>query len=408
MLKLILLIIAPILSLVIVTLGSGFLTTLLTLRLHEAGSSTSAIGFLTAAYYLGMVVGSFRTHKLIRRVGNIRVYAAFAAVLAIAVMVQGLWVNGTAWVVLRFISGFCIAALYIAIESWMLVAAPPEKRGQILSLYMISFYAALGGGQFLLNVSNPDTLIPFCIIVILSALSIVPVSMTYAACPSSKEISALSFFRLYKISPSGVVGCFAAGLMTGVIYGLMPLFAKLLHFSTAYVSWVMGLIIFGAMALQFPIGKISDVVPRRKVLAIISFASLLLAVALAGTAYVSPLVFLVIAFIFGGVSFTLYPISISHTCDYLEDRDIVAATQGLLLANGIGSILGPLFAPIFIDVFGPVGLFIYFAIISGLLGVFFIWRRTQKSAPPVEEQRDFVAVPRTSPVMTKLDPRAGE
>lgn len=408
MLRLILLVFTPLLSLVIVTLGSGLLTTLLTVRLHAEGGGPLIIGIITAVYYAGLVLGSFRTSLLIKRVGHVRVYVGFAAILAVVTMLQGIFVSDTIWIVLRFISGYAIAALYISIESWLLIVVPVAKRGQALSLYMIAFYAALASGQLLLNISAPSTIMPFCIVVMLAALSIVPISMTRTACPNIEDIAALSFFKLYKISPSGVIGCFCGGLITSVIYGLMPLFIKQMHFSDQYVAWVMSLTIFGAMFIQYPIGRVSDKVDRRKVLMLVSFATLLVSLLLGATAYFTQLLFLLMAFIFGGISFTLYPVSISHACDYLESKDIVAAIQGLLLANGIGSIIGPILVPSFISVFGPVGLFIYFGVITGLLGVFFAWRRTQKSATPVAEQQDFVAVPRTTPVATNLDPRAEE
>jgi len=304
--------------------------------------------------------------------------------------------------------GYGTAGIYLAIESWLLVVAPPERRGQVISLYMISFYVALAGGQFFLNIGDPATIIPFCIVTIFCTLSIIPLSMTKAACPNLEDLSALNFKQLYKVSPSGVIGCFAAGLITSAIYGLMPLFVKQLNLPTAYVASVMGATIFGACVLQYPVGRLSDFFDRRKVLVIISFASLAISFVLMPTAYYARNIFLVMLFIFGGVSFTLYPLSITHTSDYLTGRDIVAATQGLLLANGVGSIIGPIIVPGFFYIFGPLGLFVYFAIISGLLGVFFSWRRTKKSPTPVEEQQEFVLIPRTTPVVTELDPRAEE
>ena len=406
MLRFIVLIFAPLFSLIIFTLGTGLLTTLLTVRLHITGHGTWVIGLITAAYYGGLVFGSFAIGGFIRRVGHIRIYSTFASILAVAVILQGIFVYDWLWIVLRFICGYCMAGLYIAVESWLLVIAPPKMRGRILSLYMISFYAALGAGQFLLNISDVSTIIPFCIVAMLCSLSIVPLSMTRAASPNIEDISALSFRQLYKLSPSSVIGCFSAGLITAVIYGLMPLFIKQLNLPDTFVASVMGFTIFGAMALQYPVGRISDYVERRKVLVVISLVSLIISILLMLSAYDFHLLFLILAFIFGGVSFTLYPLSISHACDYLQGSDIVAATQGLLLANGLGSIVGPLVVPGFINIIGPLGLFIYFAIVSGLLVLFFSWRRKQKSATPVEEQQEFVTVSRTTPIATGLDPRA--
>ena len=55
---------------------------------------------------------------------------------------------------------------------------------------------------------------------------------------------------------------------------------------------------------------------------------------------------------------------------------------------------------------GPLGLFVYFALVSGILGLFFLWSHTRKFRTPVEEQQEFVAVSRMTPVATELDPRA--
>jgi MFS family permease len=396
-------IISPILSLIIFTLGSGLLTTLLTVRLHLTGHGANSAGLTIALYYLGMVIGSFSVGQIIRRVGHIRVFAAFASILSISSILYGLSDQIWFWLILRCIGGYCLAGLYVAIQSWLLVIAPNEKRGQILSVYMISFYAALASGQFLLNISDPQTLIPFCIIAMLVSASIVPLTMTRATSPTFENITKLSLKQLYIISPSGLAGSFVAGGITAAIYGLMPLFVKQIHLSNAYVAIIMSAIIFGAMFIQYPIGKLSDYFNRRKMLTYISFLTVFISILLAISLRFNVSIFIVCAFIFGGISFSLYPLSISHTCDYLQNKnEIVAATQGLLLANGLGSIVGPILAPIFMHVLGPKGLIIFFATISLLLSIFFAWRRKKRIGPLKEEQKNFVPASPT-PVPNKLD-----
>ena len=322
MLKLFFLVFIPLLSLVLFTLGSGFLTTLLTIHIHAEKGGPEIIGYITAVYYLGLVLGSFRIGRYIRKVGHIRVYAAFASILAIVIMLQGLILNNTAWLVFRFVTGFATAGIYIAIESWILAIVPEKKRGAVLSLYMIAFYGALALGQFLLNIGDFMSLIPFCIIVMLCSLSIIPVSMTRSVNPKFEDINALSLPKLYKISPSGMVACFGAGMITSGVYGFLPLFVKQLNFPNFYVSFVMSFTIIGAMVLQYPIGRISEILERRTLLAILSFLSLLLALALMiFTSF--HLLFLILVFIFGGFSFVIYPVGINLTCD-----DMVSATQG--------------------------------------------------------------------------------
>ncbi|APS84761.1 hypothetical protein AVM71_16845 (plasmid) [Piscirickettsia salmonis] len=74
--------ITPLLSLIILTLGSALLTTFLSLKLDSLNTSEFLIGGLTTAYYAGMVLGAFKLEGLILRVGHIRAYSAFASMLA--------------------------------------------------------------------------------------------------------------------------------------------------------------------------------------------------------------------------------------------------------------------------------------------------------------------------------------
>lgn len=398
---------SPLLSLVILSLGSGLFMTLITVRLDIDGYSSWVIGAVSSAYYAGLVFGSFRVEPFIFRVGHIRAYAAFASLLGVVTMLQGLIVDPWTWIVFRFLGGFFVAGLFVVIESWLIASGRPSIRGQMLALYMIGLYAGQAAGQFLLTASDPQTLVPFAIVTILCSLSVVPLSITFVASPQSDEASALSFIKLYRISPSGVLGCFASGLVLGSIYGLFPLYILDTGLSLVDVSTVMGLVIFGGMALQYPVGRLSDTVGRRPMLVGVSFTTVTLSFAMITSVDLSRELFFMLAVLFGGCTFTLYPLSISHACDYLDTKDIVAATQGLLLAYGIGAMLGPSITPLFMNHFGSQGFFIYIIIITGTLGSFFLWRRTQREAIPVDEQQDFVVMP-SSAKATGLDPRSEE
>lgn len=402
------LVLAPLLSLFIMTLGNGLYSTLVSVRLHLDGNHSFIIGVVTAAYYGGFMGGSFRSEHFIARVGHIRAYAAFASMLALVTLLPGIITDPYTWIVFRFVSGFCVAGLYIVIESWVIACGTPTTRGQMLAIYMIALYGAQASGQFLLNLADPRTLEPFSIAAILSSISVIPLSMTYLSSPRIEEPSALNIKRLYRISPSGVLGGFAAGLILGAVYGLLPLYISQTGYDLSDIALFMGLTIFGGMALQYPLGRLSDFISRRTVL-LFCGASLLgvsIAILLFGPYF--RLLLMALLFVFGGLSFALYPLSISHTCDYVDSEHIVAATQGLTLAYGFGAMVGPVLAPTVIHFFGARGLFIYFAIIAGILAVFFGWRRTQKTAVTVGDQQDFIAMPQTTPMMNEMDPRSEE
>ena len=393
---------APLLSLFAFILGNGLFSTLLTLRLHLEGQSAFIIGAMTSAYYAGLILAAFKVERFIIRVGHIRAFSAFASALAVICLLHGIFVVPWFWFILRFMGGFMTAGIFVVIESWLLVLGTIKTRGRILAIYMVTLYAGQASGQFLINLGDPNTLLLFSVAAMLSSIAVIPLAMTKIGMPKFEESSTLSFKKLYDTAASGVVGCLCSGLLLGAIYGLLPLFISQKTGDTSDVALFMALTIFGGMALQYPVGRLSDVIERRKVLIGISSLTVLFSIFVILAFHWFWLAAVVI-FLFGGLTFTLYPISISHACDNLDTKDIVSGTQGLLLAYSIGATLGPFLASLFIHPLGVNGLFIYFIVVSGGLGAFLSWRRVQ-IAPRVQEEQ-FISLPQTSPISSELDPR---
>lgn len=113
--------IAPVAALLIgvaiLLTGQGLQGTLLPVRATLEGFSAYTVGIIGAAYFLGFTFGCWRGGNLIRGVGHVRVFAAMTAAASAVPLLHGLWINAVAWGVLRFISGFCFAVLYVVIES---------------------------------------------------------------------------------------------------------------------------------------------------------------------------------------------------------------------------------------------------------------------------------------------------
>ena len=70
-------IIAPLISTVLFMLGSGYLTTFISIRMSESGHSDQAIGMVASAFYIGLVIGGFQISKLIVKIGHLRVFTIF-------------------------------------------------------------------------------------------------------------------------------------------------------------------------------------------------------------------------------------------------------------------------------------------------------------------------------------------
>ena len=94
-------------------LGNGLQGTLLGSRATLEGFGTFVTGLVMAGYFVGFIASALFTPRLIRRIGHVRCYAAFAACASVAVLVHGLLIEPIVWAAMRFVTGFCLSGVYI-------------------------------------------------------------------------------------------------------------------------------------------------------------------------------------------------------------------------------------------------------------------------------------------------------
>lgn len=399
--KIIITITSLLLSIGLLLFGHGLLGTLLALRGVSEGFQESTIGLFMTMYYLGYISGTFICPKIIRRVGHIRTLATLAAILSVTAIAMGLWVDVYTWSVARFISGSCIVGSYMVIESWMNSQASNSNRGLVMGFYQLISLGFLAAGQFLLLAGDIDTLDLFAIASVLITLSLIPVALTRLPEPGAIHEIKIGLYQLYRTSPLGFMGCFISGLMGGAFWGLGPLFARQENFTDFGIALFMSTTILGGMLLQLPIGWWSDRYDRRNAIMLIAVLISLIALIALFIPRGEPVLLAICMFFFGGMLFTIYPVSVAHTNDHPGDFDRVAITINLLLTYGIGASIGPLLAGYFMKSYGHYFMLIYFIISGSALAIFAAWRSRRGVEIPVETQVNFVPHARTSQVMAE-------
>ncbi|GGX92059.1 MFS transporter [Litchfieldella qijiaojingensis] len=392
---------APLLGLFILGIGNGFLATLITLRLDAAGESAVVIGWVSSAYFIGLALGAMLNDRMLLRIGHIRAYGCFASLVAVTVLLQGLWLNPWSWFVLRLIGGWATVGVYLVIESWLLTSSDTKVRGRLLALYMIALYAAGVIGQLLLGVTDAaGETAPFMVAGLLASLSVLPMAMIPRVSPLIEHAEPLSPLRLITITPTGVMGCFGSGLAVAAVYSLLPLYLQRTGLSVADVGQMMAVVVLGGMLLQYPIGRWSDKHDRQMVLILIGAFTTAISVAMLFLPTQAWMLATVLFFLGGGV-FALYPVAVSHAADRAPAGALVRMSQGLLLINAIGSTVSPpLITPVMTAV-GDAGLFWSMGALGLVLVAFFFWRRSVRPAPiPVAP---FVANPSQTVVGAELN-----
>ena len=392
----------------VLMLGAGLQSTLLGLRATLEGFPTPVTGAIMSCYYLGYLLGTIAAPRMLRQIGHIRVFAALAAVASAAALLQALFVNPFAWGAMRATSGLCFAGIYVVAESWLNDRASRANRGRLLAVYMLVLYIGLGCAQFLLIPSNPSTPAPFMLVSALICLAMVPIVVSARQAPEPPLPGKVRYRDLYRNSPLGVVGCALSGLISAIIFSMGPVYARLSGMGTSDVATFMALSILAAVLTQYPVGRLSDRIDRRTVIAGVCS----LATALAGTIAVfgamPRVLFLALSAAFSGFVLTLYSLAISHVNDKLEPAQTVAASSSLLRLNGAAAAAGPVLAGSLMAAFGPTAYFATLACLTGALTVYDLWRKTRRRPVPSALKGPFINVQphgMTGQIAAGLDPR---
>jgi MFS family permease len=303
---------------------------------------------------------------------------------------------------LRAVTGFCFAGLFIVVESWLNGAATVQTRGQILSIYGMTGLMAGIAGQLLLPATDATGFNPFCIVAITLALSLVPLALSRSSAPARSSAARINPRELYRQSPFGIVAAFFAGATTGAFFALGPVFAQKRGLDTREIAVFMSSGTLGGFIMAWPLGWLSDRMDRRLV---IIAASITAAAMLLGMVAVVPhgayawILYLCVA-LFGATVVPIYSIIVAQVSDVVSKDELIGASGGLLLLNGIGATIGPIIAGFAMSV-APRGLSYTLVVAQALIAVWGLYTLTRRPAPVPTKKGHFL-VESSVPVGTTL------
>ena len=392
----------PLLGLAIFSVANGYLMSLVPIVLEHGGYSDLSISIMSGVFHLGIMVGAFTSANLMKRLGYIRSFSTCSVIFIILISLQTLEDSLWFWFLLRFLSGVVVAGIFVVIESWLMLESTPKDRGKLLAIYMFLYYCSVALGQKLLGFFGVVGTVPYLIMIILMALSVLPILMRTSIEPTQFSLEIGSIFSLFKWTPTGVMGGVVGGVLTGIVYGLMPSYFSRQGFDVATVGNYMTVIIIGGMIFQYPTGKLSDAVDRRWILVGIGILGSLISFVLALS--ILEELYMLWLFVLGGVVFTLYPLSISHSCDHASSEEVVSVIQGLLLIYSLGAIMGPLIISFMLE-YTPYGMFYITGLITAMFGLFAFVRIYQRVSIVTGPDDSFVPLLMYTPLSSELTPR---
>ena len=379
-----------------------------------------ATGAMMSGYFIGYFTGANVVPKLVQKVGHIRVFAAFASMASLSILIHAVFVDPIVWIFGRFLTGFSIIGIFIVVESWLNDRANNRTRGQVLSIYMFISLTGLALGALLLNFSSPEKYEPFILISLLLSIALIPILLTKRKPPKFKKITGIKIKDLYKISPLGTISMFCTGFIHSTIFTLGAVYAATMNFTIFEISLFIFLITVSGAIFQWPIGYYSDHHDRRLIIiacALVGaiFAILLITVSgtslenmyLATSVGMDKIMFYTFITIYAGVTIPLFTLNLAYVNDFIAREKFVAAGGGLQVIFGLGAMGGPFLCSLFMIKYGSNGFFVHLFIFHILIVIFGLYRITKRSYEDNPEST-FTPLPRNiTPLGIELDPTTG-
>ena len=385
----------------LIGLAVGVQGSLLGVRAAIEGFDDLLIGLLMSCYFAGFLAGSLLTPKMIQRVGHIRIFAALSAVASVTILVHALYINPWAWALMRLLTGFAFSTIYVVSESWLNQSSDNTSRGQILSIYTAILLAGICAGQFMLNVADPAGFTLFILISVMVSIAAVPILLSVVQTPPIEKTERVTIRHLWHRTKVGVIAIVMSQWVSSILFSMGAVYVTKLGFGIAQVANFMGAMMAGGMILQWPLGKLSDLIDRRWVIGCASLIAVLIAIVMSFINQASGWLYGLV-FLFGGCSLSLYSIVVAFTNDHLRPSEIVPASGTIILISGLTSITGPITAVFWLQLFGLKSFFILISASLLIMGLISIWRALTIPRLPVEYKVQSTLQAAPAPVGTIL------
>ena len=351
----------------------GLTMPLLALVLEGRGYGETLIGINSAATFVGILLLSPLASGLIRRVGLAQAMLAGLLVCAACLLLLSQLDSYGGWLVVRFVFGGAEGVLFVAAETWINAAVADRLRSRMTALYGTALALGFAGGPLLIATTGIDGALPFVCGAALTLAGLVPLAIGWGDAPALSGAPSRGIVALMRLVPVPMAAAALFGLLDGGLLSLLAVFGLAIGLDTVAAQLITALVL-GAITMQYPIAWLADRSDRRLVLAVCGVVG---AAALAAVALLEARAWLLdgLLFVIGGMIGCYWILGMTLVGERFEDADLAGATVGLTIAYGIGSVAGPAFGGLAMEMWGTNGLMLALALVTGAFAVFAIARR---------------------------------
>jgi MFS family permease len=358
---------AAIASVTVFGLGIGQSAPLLPLLLEQRGIDVALNGLNAGATFIGVIVGPLLAPRLVRRFG-IRNFLLVCFGLDIALfLAMKRFDSITSWFVLRAMLGLVVSAIFTTSEAWINQLAGDAGRGRIIGVYAAALSAGFGIGPLILSLTGIEGWPPFLVNAAISALATLPLLCAGETSNVFGHERSTGPFGMFVRAPMivGVIAVF--GLYESALMALLPIWGVRSGLSERLAAATLSSVYIGSILLQLLIGWLSDRLSRLAALRLCGVVGLVGAAVLACVPASLAALFGLL-FVWGGIASGIYAVALSMAGDQFRGGELVSVNAAMIIAYGMGALIGPALGGAAMERRDPQGLmWLFVALFAGLL-----------------------------------------
>jgi MFS family permease len=336
--------------------GFGLSLPLISLRLNDLGAGGAAIGLVAFAAGVSGVLASPFVPRLMQKFG-VRWALAFGLGLsALSFFLFPLADSVFDYSALRVMLGAGLAIVFVTSESWILLAAPPHRRGLALGVYVSTLAGSFGLGAALIAFIGHEGTGPFLIGGAIMVLGLIPILFPapVPTPPDGDEARPLALLRRLKAAPLLFAGPLVMAIIESAALFLLPVFGREIALTDSQAAGLVAAYGFGNLALQVPIGWLADKIgikPTLWIMAVLAMVGPFVILPVMGS--VSALYLIVL--IYSGAVTAIYTLSLAGMAHQFSPGQLASANALMALIYSFGQASGGFLSGLALDLGGPVG-----------------------------------------------------
>ena len=169
-----------------------------------------------------------------------------------------------------------------------------------------------------------------------------------------------------------------------------PVYGTEVGLAGTRIGWMMGALMLGSTAM-IPLGRLSDRIPRRRVILAITVVAIGLCL-LMSFGPIDPAGLAGVMLAYGALIFPVYALAMSHMNDLLERSQLVPGMAALVTFMAFGAIAGPVTTSAMMTLLGPDGMWLSLAAAHSLFALYIVNRFVRRPHIPPALQRVFVPI----------------